>query len=205
MSVSRMESRGFFEALKGKAVTFILEGRQENLAFAKAVVGLMAAEGARCSIFDLDAFYASNSDRIFGALTEQEARGFTISVPEPDSRIEREFPRAFEGWNGTLVVDSLNSLYHLLSVEDAGSRSRKLSFAVASLSYAARTNSASVMITMYRREGLVRAGVGRSIAGFGDATVSVEVNRTNLVMKCERGTLWPGGRFSIRSPSGLPG
>ncbi len=205
MSLSRTEARDFLEPLKGKAVTFVLEGRKENLAFARAAVGLMAGTGTPCTILDLDAFYAANSDRIFGALSRPEADGFTIDVPDPSSRIERDFPGAFAEQKGAFIVDSLNSLYHLLSFEDGSSRSRKLSFAVASLSYAARTNSTAVILAMYRREGLVKAGVGRSISGFADATVSVEVRGSELSMKCERGTVWPGGKLSIRSPSGWPG
>ncbi len=204
MSLSRVEARDFLEPLRGKAVTFVLEGRQENLSFARTVVGLMAGSGTSCAILDLDAFYAANSDRIFGTLSQVEAEEFTIDVPDPDSHIERDFPAALREQRGALIVDSLNSLHHLFSFEDGSSRSRKLSFAVASLSYAARTNSMLVLLTMYRREGLVKAGVGRSIAGFADATVSVEVRGSELSMKCERGTVWPGGSVSIRSPSGWP-
>jgi hypothetical protein len=51
---------------------------------------------------------------------------------------------------------------------------------------------------MYRREGFGRPRSGRSISRLSDVAASVEVHGSELSVRCERGTAWPGGRFSIR-------
>ena len=185
----------------GKTATFILESRQANLVFAKTLVALLAKAQTPCAVFDLDAFYSSNADRIFKPLTREVAHSTIIRIPGPGSDVESEFARLFEVRSPVVIIDSLNSLYHLLSVEDGSARSRKLNFAVASLSYLARTNAKAVVLTMYRREGLWGSGSGRSISKLSDVTASVEVIGPELHFVCEHGTAWAGGRFSIRSPS----
>ncbi len=186
----------------GKTATFVLESRQANLEFARTIVALLAKAETPCTVFDLDAFYSSNADRIFKPLTGELANSTAMRIPEPGSDIQGEFARLFEVRPPVIIIDSLNSLYHLLSVDDGSTRSRKLSFAVASLSYLARTNAKAVVLTMYRREGLQGSGSGRSISGLSDVTASVEVRGPELHVRCERGTAWAGGRFSTHSPSG---
>ncbi len=196
MSFSGAEAHSFFDPLKGRTATFLLEGREANLDFARTVVGLVAKAGDTCTILDLDAFYASNSDRALQPFAG--SRSSTVRVPEPGSDIELELSRLFEAQQKVLVIDSLNSLYHLVSLEDSSSRSRKLAFAVASLSYLARTNGKVVIMSMYRREGFTHSGSGRSISSLSDLTVSVDVRGRELNFRSERGPAWPGGRFSIR-------
>ena len=185
----------------GRTTTFILESRQANFDFARTIVTLLAKAETPCAVFDLDAFYSSNADRIFKPFTGDLADSTVIRIPEPGSDVEGEFASLFEVRPPVVIIDSLNSLYHLLSVEDGSARSRKLNFAVASLSYLARTNAKAVVLTMYRREGLQGSGSGRSISKLSDVTASVEVIGPELRFVCERGTAWAGGRFSIRSPS----
>ncbi|HEV2225474.1 MAG TPA: hypothetical protein VGR56_01565 [Nitrososphaerales archaeon] len=186
----------------GKTTTFVLESRQDNLDFARTIVALLAKAEAPCAVFDLDAFYSSNADPIFKPLTGDTARSTVIRVPEPGSDVESEFARLFEVRPPVVIIDSLNTLYHLLSIEDGSVRSRKLNFAVASLSFLARTNAKAVVLTMYRREGIQGSGSGRSISSLSDVTASVEVTGPDLQVICERGTAWAGGRLPIRSPSG---
>jgi hypothetical protein len=186
----------------GKTATFVLESRRANLEFARAVVALLAKAEAPCAVFDLDAFYSSNADRIFKQLTGETARSSIIRIPAPGSDVEGEFAGLFEVQPPVVIIDSLNSFYHLLSVDEGSARSRKLNFAVASLSYLAKTNAKAVVLSMYRREGLQGSGSGRSISSLSDVTASVEVIGPELQVVCERGTAWAGGRYSIRSPSG---
>lgn len=200
MSFSGDQAKSFFGPLAGKTATFLLEGRQANLEFSRAVVGLLAGGGDACAILDLDAFYSSNSDRILSSLTTASARSTTIRVPEPGSDVEGALATLFGAQQKVVIIDSLNSLYHLLSQEDGSSRNRKLTFAVASLSYFARTNGKAVILTMYRREGFTRPGTARPISGFSDVTAAVDVRGDELTIRSERGSAWPGGRFSTRSP-----
>ncbi len=186
--------------MAGRTATFLIEGREANLDFARALVGLVAQAGYSCTVLDLDAFYSSNADVIFPSLSRAAAESSTVRVPEPGSDVKGEFARLFESDQKMIIVDSLNSLYHLISQEDGSSSSRKLTFAVAGLSYFARTNGRSVMLTMYRREGFTRSGTGRSISALSDMTASVEVRGNELTARVERGHAWPGGRYATRIP-----
>lgn len=170
------------------------------MAFARTVVGLFGRTGGSCTVLDLDAFYSTNADVIFASLPGAAAESMTIRVPEPGADIEGEFAGVFESKQKVLLVDSLNSLYHLVSREDGSSRSRKLAFAVASLSYLAKTNDMAVILTMYRREGSFRSGTGRSISNLSDVTASVDVRGDELTARVERGQAWAGGRYSTRIP-----
>lgn len=199
MSFSGQQAQAFFGPLTGKTATFLLEGRQANLEFARAVMGFLSRE-AGCAILDLDAFYSSNSDSVLSPLTATAARSTTILVPEPGSDVEGELSRLFEVRQAVVIVDSLNSLYHLLSQEDGSARSRKLTFAVAALSYLAKTNDTAVILTMYRREGFARSGTVRSISGLSDVTATVDARDHELTVRSERGSIWPGGRFATRNP-----
>ena len=202
MSLSGGEPGPFFGPLTGKTTTFLLDSRRVNLSFAVALVELLAKARAPCTILDLDAFYSSNSDRIFSPMDASTAGLTDIRVPRPGQDVEHEFSRLFEARQKVMIIDSLNSLYHLVSLEDGSSRSRKLSFALASLSYMARTNGVAVILSMYRREGLYHAGVRRSISALSEATVAAAIREEKLEMTVERGAVWPGGVFSTRIPSG---
>lgn len=200
MSSRALTAASFFGPLRGKTSTFVVAGRQANLALAQTVASLLALTGDSSAILDIDALYSSNADSIFGSLPVDAARSTLIHIPQPGSSIEGALPRLFSTDSEVLVIDSLNSLYHLLAQADGSTRSRKLSFAITSLSYLARTDGRAVIFTMYRRERLTRSGGARPISGLSDLTASVELNGSELTLKCERGSAWPGGRFSIRIP-----
>ncbi len=199
MSFDGQQAESFFGPLVGRTATFILDGREANLGFARSVLGLLAEAGGSCAVLDLDAFYSSNADVVLPSLPKATADSTVVFVPEPGADIEEEFAKLFESGQKVVVVDSLNSLYHLVSQEDGSSRSRKLTFAVAGLSYLARTNGKAVILTMYRREGLTRSGTGRSISSLSDVTASAEVRGNELILRVERGQAWPGGRYSTRT------
>lgn len=191
------QAHSFLGPLKGKTTTFLVESRQVNLSFAKCIASLTAMTTNGCTIFDVDAFYSSNSDEILSALSPVTARLTSVYLPEPGSNIETELPGLFRAQSGVFIVDSLNTLYHLFSSSGVSSKNRKLAFAVASLSYLARTNGKAVLFTMYRREKAMRSGGGRSISDLSDTTVSVKAIGSGLLMKCERGTAWAEGRLFL--------
>jgi hypothetical protein len=200
MSFGGERAEAFYGPLTGRTATFLLEGREANLGFARMVVGMLAETGDSCSILDLDAFYSSNADTIFSSLPTISAESTIVRVPKPGADIEAEFAALFESKQKVVLLDSLNSLYHLVSQDDGSSRSRKLTFAVASLSYLARTNAKAVLLTMYRREGVMRSGTGRSISTLSDVTASVDMRGDELTARVERGQAWPGGKYSTRIP-----
>lgn len=151
-----------------------------------------------CITLDLDALYSSNADLIFRGA--DGATDVTIRVPPPGAGVEGELSYLFQTRRQAIVIDSLNSLYHLMSTEDGSSKSRRLAFAVASLSFFARANAKAVVMTMYRRERLSRPGTGKSISGLSDATVSVSLEGDELAITTERGRTWVGGGFLTRIP-----
>ena len=200
MSLSAREAHSFFAPLRGRTATFLLEDRLANLDFARSVVNLLAETPDSAQILDLDALYASNADHIFRSLDSPSA--VTLRVPEPGADIEEELAAMFEGNQGIIIIDSLNSFYHLISQEDGSSRSRKLNFAIAALAYLARTNVKAVLLSMYKREGFGRWETGRSISTLSDITASVDTRGQELLVRTERGPGWAGGVFSTRIPSG---
>jgi len=183
----------------GKTATFLVAGREANLAFARAAVALATSTSRSCSILDLDAFYSSNADTILGSLPSGSTRLTTFTVPDPGSEVEHELPRVLSSDAQVVIIDSFNTLYHLLSYGDGSSRGRKLSFAVASMSYLARTGRKAIILTMYRRGGTWRHGT-RSISDLSDVTAAVRVQGSELTVSCERGKAWPERRLSIRIP-----
>jgi len=200
MSLGTREAQSFFAPLRGRTATFLLQDRQANLDFGRTIIDLLERTGDTAMILDLDAFYASNADQIFRSLGSPTT--VSLSVPEPGADIEEEFAAVFEDGQGVVIIDSLNSFYHLISQEDGSSRSKKMNFAIAALAYFARTNAKAVVLSMYRREGFTRWGTSRSISGLSDITASVDTRNQGLFIRTERGSAWEGGVFSTRIPSG---
>lgn len=201
MSLNGEDYQSFFSPLVGNTTTFLLEGRRTNLAFATMVTGFLARAHNPCAILDLDAFYSSNSDYLFSSLDAATAKSTSILVPEPGSDVGLELPKLFEASQKVVIIDSLNTLYHLIFIGDGGSRSRTLAFVLAGLSYFARTNEKVVILSMYRRERFYRARTDRSISALSDATASVAMTEGELKIRSERGPHWPGRTFVTRTPS----
>jgi hypothetical protein len=201
MSLGRQHVHPLLALLTGRTTTFLMEDRQTNLEFARTIMGILSQTGDGSAIIDLDAFYSSNSDQIFRLLDPPATKASSIRVPEPGAEIERELSALFGVQQNTIIIDSLNSLYHLISPENTSLRGRKLTLAIASLSYFARTNARAVLLTMYRREGFTHGGTSRSISSISDATMSVDIIGQELTLRSERGSVWSGGKFSIRIPS----
>jgi hypothetical protein len=199
MSFSGDKTRPFLDPLKGGTTTFLLDSRSTNLGYARTLMRMLAQDGGSCAVFDLDAFYSSNADYIFGPLAATAA-STTIKVPDPNSSMQDEVSKLFEVGQEVVVIDSMNTLYHLIAQEDGNSRSRTTAFTVEALSYLARSNRKAVLLTMYKRTGFPRRDTGRSISTLSDSTVTVEVRDKELRFRSDRGIAWPRGTFSIQIP-----
>jgi hypothetical protein len=186
--------------MRGKAVTFLVDGRRDSVALITGLVAAAASAAEGCAVFDADAAVSSGADDVLAALTPEQSGSVRIVVPEPGSAVEAELSRFFMNGSGVLVVESLSTLYHLFSTSDRDSRSRKAAFAVAGLSWLARTGGKAAALIVYRRERVIRAREGGSMSDLADATVSVEPVRGGVLLRCERGTLWPGGSFLLNIP-----
>lgn len=197
MSLNAQRAYDFLAPLKGKIVTFLVDDRKTNLSFAKSIASLTAMTACSCTVFDIDAFYSSNSDEILAALPLSAAKSTRICVPEPGSNVETEILVLFRRDSEVLIVESLNTLFHLFEPSGVSSKNRKLAFVLVGLSYLAKTTGKTGFLVMYRRKRLTKIGGNGPISNLSDMTVSVQVSGSELRLECERGTAWPGGRFSL--------
>ena len=198
MSFGAAEAAGFARPLKGRSTTFVVDGREANAAFARATLPLLVRAFGRCTVLDLDALYASGPGDVLGGLSRGESESVELLVPGPDEELEEALAQLLGGCRGgAVVVDSLNSLYHLFSTGGRGSRGRSLAYTSALLSYAARGAGTAAVFTMYRRDGGARPGRGRSISDATDAAAAATLGGGRLELKAQRGELWPGGRLAL--------
>ncbi len=178
--------------LAGMTTTFLVEGRPANAALARALMSACAKSGAGCRVLDLDAFYSSNAGLVFGGLPGKALESVLLDVPEPGEGIAAHVSALFEEGPGLLVIDSMNTLHHMLSLNG-----RSLSFVVAALSTFSRANGVATVIAMYRRERPVGEGRTGSIAELTDNEVHARVAGGLLILECARGEAWAGGPLVV--------
>lgn len=179
-----------------------MDGRRTNLAFARSILCNLTWKGHKCIVLDVDALYSSSSDYVLAPLSESQAQAIEIIVPDTDSDLEPTIASLIASGPGKMIiVDSLNSLYHLLSTEGRGYRGRKLAFVMACFSYLARTGKGAVLVTMYQRERTTRFGGGRQISSFSDHTIFVDLRDATLTLRYDRGYSQSGEAFSLPIPS----
>jgi hypothetical protein len=182
----------------GHTITFVLEGKKTNLAFARAILYHLTRNGHQCTVLDIDALYSSNSDYVFAPLSERQAQAVEVLVPNPESDLESSIAALLASESSkTIIIDSLNSLYHLFSTGGSSLRGRKLAFVMACFSYISRTERRAVLITMYQRESTTRIGGGRQISGLSDHTISAELGGNALTLRYNRGYPQSGGIFYL--------
>jgi hypothetical protein len=151
MSPKAKEEYGF-DLLLGHTVTFTVDERNTNLAHARCVMRYLARRKLSCTVLDADAFYASNLQYIIGSMPDESSRRIELLVPDLGSDLQAEFGQLFGiGSHAVTIIDSLNSVFHLLPAEGHGSRNRNLAFVMSLLSYLARTDRRTVFLTAYRR------------------------------------------------------
>ena len=199
MSLDVRESGSFLGPLKGRTNTLVVDTRQSNLLLARAIVH---ATDTTCLILDVDALYSSNADSIFSGLDPRKLKGIKVRVPELGSEMGSEISTLLASEAQLIVIDSINSLNHLLSEASRVTRGRKLSFAVAALSHAANQNGQTILFSMYQRERGVLAIGGSRLGELSETTISVRRWGERLRLKCERGTAWDGGVLNITSGIG---
>jgi hypothetical protein len=179
----------------------VVDGRKTNLALARAILCRQAQSGLRCLVLDTNALYSSNSDYIFAPLSERQARTIEILVPDPGSDLESDIASLIASESGkTIVVDSLNSVYHLLASHGEGHEGRKAAFVLACLSYLAHVEMRTVIVTMYQRGSATHSGGGGRVSDLSDQRFLVEVRDDSLKLKCDRGYSATPSTLSIPIP-----
>jgi hypothetical protein len=201
MSFSGSHDDSFISPLRGHTSTFLVDDRNTNLALARSLFSIMARTGHLITVLDVDALYSSNSEYILSQLPAEGVRSTELLIPEPDSDLAEDIAAFLcSDPDRVLIIDSLNSVYHLLAYAGRGSRNRNLGFVMAMLSYTARIERRTILLTMYRRERPTRFGHVKSISDLSDLTVSVRMKGDSLALRCDRGNAWPGRGFSILIP-----
>jgi hypothetical protein len=201
MSFSARREDLFINPLSGHTTTFLVRERQTNLTFARSMLSILVRKRRPCAVLDIDALYSSNSDYVSGLLSEEEAHFIEIVVPRPGSDTTAEIADLLgSGPDRVLIIDSLNSLYHFLSTDGRSSKNRNLTFVLALFSSIARTERRTVFLTMYQREKSINLRREKPISHLSDFTVVVSTSNGALSLKCERGSVWPGGALVIPNP-----
>lgn len=201
MNLGTEQARSFVEPLKGKTTTFLVDDRETNISLMRCMADVVATTGRGCTVLDIDAFFASNSNEIFSSLSSETARSICIHIPEPVSEIENEVSEVFKTGSEVFVLQNLNTLYHLFRSSGKGSGVRKVAFTIICLSHLTKASGKVGVVIMYGRERVMSTGGGGgSISDFSDAAVLVESTRSEVSLRCRRGTLWPGGEFYLRLP-----
>ena len=172
------------ESLEGKTTTFVVEGRPTNLALAKLLLSGAPRRGG-CQVLDLDGFYASNAEALLGGSPAEAQRSAVFDVPDPSAPLAPHLGNLFSCGRRLLVIDSLNTLNHLLT------EARGLSFVEAALGAYARANRSAAVLSMYRRDGPPRGGKGTTIASYSDVEIHARVEDGRLLMETRRGALLP--------------
>jgi hypothetical protein len=81
LSLSAGQAESFIGPILGKTATFLVAGREANLAFARTALALVTSTARSCAVLDLDALYSSNADAILGSLPGDSIRSAAFTVP----------------------------------------------------------------------------------------------------------------------------
>lgn len=198
MSFGGQQTKPFLDPLEGKTTAFVVCDRISNLRFAEAILPLIAGDERGCDLLDLDAFYSSSLDSIASRVSTGGMKNLEITIPEPGSDIESTLANLFQGRRGrSLMIDSVNSLYQLLSSPNPKSSGRKFAFLISALSAWARDNRKSIFASIYERRAVPRSKMSRSLADAFDYSVSVSTEPRGVTFSCERGGPWRNGSFFL--------
>lgn len=197
---SLRQANAFFAPLKHKTTTFVVEGREANLQLAQFILNLAACLKLRVLVLDTDAFYAANVVLVSETQPEVQKRGVFIRIPTKDLKLEDWLVDSLFTRYELLIVDDLNTLHHLLSSLEARSGSRKLHFIGRTLSYLARSDNRTVILTLYKSvmDSTTRGQSKRSLSKQSDLVISVELHDSSIRFTCDQGRAWAGNLFSVR-------
>jgi hypothetical protein len=149
-------------------------------------------------VLDTDAIYASNSRILADQLSETCLQSITLRIPARGPIKASLIASIFSTKKyDALLVDDLNTLYHLLSMEDR-SAIRELTAVAKILSYFCRENRTMAFLTAYSAGETLRKETGqRSLLRIGDLSISMSMSDSTLHFRCDHGVAWPDNTFSV--------
>ena len=198
---TQREAEAFLTPLRSRSTVFLLDNRATDLLFSRFLLSCLVRTRNEALVADINAFYSSNAQRIapgFDAL-----QNINLSLPPPGFAIEPWIVDFLIGGADAAVVilDDLNTLYHLLSFDGSKRAGNRISFLIALTSFLARTRLQTIISKVYSRNRPVQNGRrgARSLDRLGDLGVAVEYEANVLTFTCKKGSGWRGdGTFSVR-------
>jgi len=197
---TQREAEAFLTPLRAKSTVFLLDNRATDLLFSRFLLSCLVRTKNEVQVADINAFYSSNAQRIAPGF---DAPNISLSLPPPGFAVEPWLIDFLIGAADAAVVvlDDLNTLYHLLSFDGSKRTGNRISFLMALTSFLARTRLQTIISKVYARNRPIqnsRRGA-RSLDRLGDLGVAVEYEASELTFACKNGSGWRGnGTFSVR-------
>lgn len=160
----------------------------------KCVCGLQK----KALVVDVDAIYASHSRILATQLARDCLENITLWIPTDNSIQALLVDPASSASYDVLLVDDLNTIYHILSLEGK-SAIQKLVSVSRIMSFFCRENQVAAILTVYSSptERFPRLGQ-RSLSRIGDLSISTTVKDSAIQFTCNHGRAWPNNAFSAR-------
>ena len=197
---TQREAEAFLTPLRSRSTVFLLDSRATDLLFSRYLLGCLVRTRNGALVADINAFYSSNAQRI--APGSDALQNISLSLPPPGFAVEPwivDF--LISAASAVVILDDLNTLYHLLSFDGSKRAGNRISFLIALTSFLARTRLQTIISKVYARNRPIQNGRrgARSLDRLGDLGVAVAYEAGGLTFTCKNGSGWRGdGTFSAR-------
>src|SRR5712691_3341525 len=197
---TQREAEAFLTPLRSRSTVFLVDNRATDLLFSRFLLGCLVRTRNEALVADINAFYGSNARRV--APESDALQNISLSLPPPSFAVEPWIIDFLIGAVDAAVVilDDLNTLYHLLSFDGSKRAGNRMSFLMALTSFLARTRRQTIISKVDARNRPIqnsRRGA-RSLDRLGDLRVSVEYQANELTFTSKNGRGWRDGTFSVR-------
>ncbi len=197
---TQRQAQAFLHPLRSKSTIFILDSRETNLLFSRFLLDCLASTDSQVRVADIDAFYSSNAVRVAPILDSALENTF-LSVPPTGFNVEFWVVNFLVHTTdpAVIILDGLNTLYHLLSMNGSKRTSNRIAFLMALTSFLANSRRQTIISKAYTRNRPIQSRRGvRSLDKLGDLGISVTSQAKELTFKCVKGKGWRDDTFSVR-------
>jgi hypothetical protein len=179
-----------------RVTTVMVDGRESHTRFAEFILGCICKAKKKAIVIDVDAIYASHNRIFTSQLARECLENITLWIPADNSIQALLTSTAFSSYE-VLLIDDLNTIYHILSLQDGSGIQRLVSMSKM-LSYFCRENRTAVILTVYSStERFARIGQ-RSLFRIGDLSVSMKFRDSEIQFTCNHGNAWKNNSFSAK-------
>lgn len=191
--------QAIFSPLESSLTVFTLKDRKAAIYLARLVLEYLTNTHSRSLIIDIDALYGS---RMVNLGRRPISNSISLLTPLTDSKawewLVESFINIFD--RKVILIDNLNSLFHLLSLDDPNSAGNKLAIVLEFLAFLTRTQKKTIFATLYKRDIPFVSRRGKGIPNkISDMIVSVEIYDNKIYFEAVKGTPW-GSTFSYIIP-----